>query len=175
MSDYQRATRECAFAELRPELMAAIREHARDAGLDDFESEILICCETLSRRRRAGLANPLADGPDKTYYTAVVVTSGQLIWATGGSRSGATVLSARFSQIEVQDYEAGSFYQFAPDTGLEICGFVAGSAERLQAFIGLGREPAAQRLRQVLYRALYQARYRLRPAIARQAFAPIGV
>ena len=39
------------------------------------------------------------------------------------------------------------------DAGLEIFGFINQSPERVHAFIGLGEEPAAQKLRQTIKNA----------------------
>src|SRR5690349_8316359 len=52
MSEYTRTTRRCAFADLRPELVTAIRHHCATYGLATTEANALICCETASRRDR---------------------------------------------------------------------------------------------------------------------------
>ena len=50
-----RKTRACTLDTLDEELKASIRAHALKYGLADVESDILMCCETLSVRQKTGL------------------------------------------------------------------------------------------------------------------------
>jgi hypothetical protein len=163
MSDYQRSTREITFAQLRPEIHAAIRAHAEQHELGDVEREALICCETVNEKtKKPGLLSKLAGGdPDKVHYVDVIVTARHLIWARSGAKYGASVMSARLRDLEVQDYEKTPTYRLAPDSGLEVRGIFTGQIERAQAFIGLGPEPAAQSFKDQLKQAI--GRYNVTP------------
>ncbi len=157
MGDYQRTTRECAVAALRPELARAIREHAQKHDLGDVEADVLLCCETTSERKKPGWLGKLMGDSDKVLYTGVVVTPRWLIWATSSAKGGPAVLSARLRDIEVKDYEVTPAYKLVEDTGLEVFGLMTGAAERASTFIGLGREPAAHKVRSVLREAVQRA------------------
>jgi hypothetical protein len=168
-SQYERSTRECAFDELQPALAAAIKEHVQDRELGDVLSKVLICCETTSERRRLGRLQALKArlggtyDPDPVHYTGVVVTPSWLIWGTSGEQRGTQILSARLREIEVQDYakELARFKEVAKlgieDTGITIFGVIGGFRERASAFIGLGREEAAEKLKRVLRETIQKA------------------
>lgn len=146
MREYQRATRECSVAELHPELGKAIREYAKKHDLGDIEAEVLICCETISERRKKGLLTRLFGDPDAFHHTAMLLTPVLLIWGTTGARRGTSIVSARLADIEVRDYDSS----LIEDSGLDIFGFLNQSPERAQAFIGLGEGQAAERFRRAL-------------------------
>jgi hypothetical protein len=143
MSDYHRFTRECSFGQLRPELVQAIREYARDhRELGNVEVEVLMCCETTSEKKGAGaLAVLLGDNPDTILYTGMVVTPQWLIWARYGDKSGTRVSSARLQDVQVRAYTS----LLVQDTGLEVSGYIADSKARVRGYIGMGPEPAAQK------------------------------
>ena len=54
MGDYMRSTRECAFGQLRPELVQAIRDYLQKHELGTIDADILICCETTSEKTKRG-------------------------------------------------------------------------------------------------------------------------
>ena len=159
MGDYRRSTRECHFEQLRPEIVAAIRDHVQRYELGDVERKALICCETINEKtKKSGLFGKLAGGdPDPVHYVGVVVTPRYLIWARSGAKYGDAVLSARLQECGVFDYANTPQAKLAPDTGLEVTAMLTGAIEREHSFIGLGPEPAAQNLRQVLKQARQQA------------------
>ena len=159
MGDYRRSTRECTFVQLRPEIVTAIRDHVQQYELGEVEREALICCETTNERtKKPGLFSKMAGGdPDPVHYVGIVVTPRYLIWARNGAKYGTAVLSARLRECEVLDYANTPQAKFVPDTGLEVTAMHTGATERAHSFIGLGPEPAAQNLRQVLKQALQEA------------------
>jgi hypothetical protein len=158
-SEWKRTTRECSFADLRPELVAAIRQFVEKHKLPILESEVLACCETTSESKKAGLAERLMGGGDKVQYTGVLVTPSWLIWAASGDKTGVSVTSARLTDIaEVRDYEDTPFHQLIEDHGLQIYGFRYHGSEREVWFLGLGQEYAAQRFRDVLREAIQNQR-----------------
>lgn len=156
MREYQRTTRECSVAELRPELAKAIREYAVKHDLGDVEAELIICCETTSERLKKGLLSRLFGDPDALHHTAMLLTPGLLIWGTTGDRRGTSIVSARLADIEVRDYDSS----LIEDSGLDIFGFLNQSSERVHAFIGLGEGEAAERFRRALKERVVQSSVR---------------
>jgi len=151
MGDYYRSTRECTFEQLRPELVATIRAYLDQHDLGPIERGILSCCETTSEKKNKGfLARLIGGGPDPVHYTGLLVTPTWLIWAISGPKLGTVVSAARLKDIEVTAFSS----PLIDDTGLEVFGFISGSPERVQAFVGLGAEPAAQRFRATLQAAM---------------------
>ena len=96
-----RKTRACTLDTLDEDLKAAIRAHAAHYGLDDIESGILMCCETLSVRNKTGLF-----GSTRTTLSAVYVTPKWLVWADSNRQGDVTAGTARLSQIDVRDYSS---------------------------------------------------------------------
>ena len=159
MGDYRRSTRECNFDRLQPEIVAALRVHAQRYELGDIEREALICCETTNERiKKPGFFDRLIGGDlDRVHVVGIIVTPRYLLWARSGAKYGVAVLSARLRECEVLDYANTPQAQLVPDTGLEVTAMYTGATHRGQTFIGLGPEPAAQNLRQVLKEAMQQA------------------
>jgi hypothetical protein len=154
MGDYNRSTRECSFGQLKPELLHAIRNYLQDHEMENVEAEILMCCETTSQKKKKGLfAGFLGSDPDPVHYTGMLVTPEWLVWARHGVKYGTVVLSARLKEVEVKEFSS----PLLEDTGLEVFGFVDGSSEKVNAFIGLGSELAARRFREVVEEAAAKA------------------
>ena len=83
MSSYQRSTRICTLAELRPELAEAIRAHAQRRQWKNFESEVAACCETTSERISTGRLDAWLNSSAPTRsYLALLATPDRLIWAS---------------------------------------------------------------------------------------------
>jgi hypothetical protein len=114
--------------------------------LSAIERENSMCCETVSRRIKPGFLSRLFGNSHAIQHTGILLTSEWLIWATTDGKGGASSIAARLSEIRVKDY-ASSLIE---DCGLEIFGFVNQSPKRVQAFVGLGREPAAEQFRLTL-------------------------
>ncbi len=149
MGDYTRTTRECTLDGLQPPLAAAIRSHVKKYELGDIEAAILMCCETISTKKKKGLFRRKAE----VTLTAIIFTPQWLIWAAGKQDEALGVLSARLHDIRVQDYEKSEMYKLMQDTGLNIFGLRTGDGPG-SIFFGLGPEPAAQRFRTMLRDAL---------------------
>lgn len=151
MGDYNRSTRECAFDQMHPDMVKGIREYAQEHQLGDIEASILMCCETISEKKKKGFfASLVSTDPDTIHFTGILVTPTWLIWARSGAKYGTMVSTARLQDIEVKDFTP----QLIEDTGMSIFGFVADSPERVTAFIGLGSEPAAQKFRETVQQAI---------------------
>jgi hypothetical protein len=153
MGDYTRATRECRFAELRPELAAAIRLHIEKYELGASGADGVICCETVSRRKKAGLIGRMFGGTPGDVLSAVFVTPVWFIWVSSDQKLGTTVLSARLTQINVRDYDN----KLVPDFGLDVSGSFTDSPKRIQVFIGLEEGAAGESLRTRLKEVIQQA------------------
>ena len=142
MSDYDRTTRECLASQLRPELLQAIRKYFQEHRLGDVETETIICCETISRRKSASrLASLLKDDLDTTIHTGVLLTPEWLIWVRRGDQSGTLLTAANLKETRVKAY----FSILTKDNGLEISGYTEGSKGRVRGYIGMGPEPATQK------------------------------
>ncbi len=135
MSDYTRTTRECPPAQLKPELLQAIRAYAQQHELGDVEAEARLCCETHSEKKKKGFFASLGGGdPDPAHDTALLLTPNWLIWARSGPKTGVVVSSARLRDANVSAYDS----RLIPDTGLEVASPQVGSPEPVVAFIPLG-------------------------------------
>jgi len=152
MSDYVRFTRECSFGQLRPELVRALREYAQNhRELGNVEVEVLMCCETTSEKKRAGaLAARLGDDPDTILYTGMLVTPQWLVWARFGDKSGISVYSAKLQDVQVRAFAS----RLVKDTGMEVSGYIGDSKGRVRGYIGMGPEPAAQKFREQVQKAI---------------------
>ena len=152
MGEYQRRTRACTLDEMHPELQAAIKAHSERYGLEDVLASAIYCCETVSVREKKKLFGSKTD----VEISGTVLTPKWLIWA-GGKENGETgALSARLQELRVQDYEKTKLYELVADSGLEVYGFPSATGPA-NVFIGLGPEPAAQRLREMLKEAMANA------------------
>ena len=153
MNAYTRSTSECTFADLRPELVTAIRSHVEKYKLGDVESSLLICCETTSTTKKTGL---FTNGSE-TSITGMIVTAQLLIWTNGKKREKPVVRSALLRNIDVQDFENTAMYQVNPDSGMNITGRYTDVTKQGQAFIGLGTDPDGEKFRQMLQHAMQKA------------------
>jgi len=153
MNAYIRSTSECTFADLRPELVTAIRSHVEKYKLGDIESSLLICCETTSTTKKTGI---FTNGSE-TSITGMLVTAQLLIWTNGKKRDKPIVRSALLRNIDAQDFENTAMYQVNPDSGMNITGRYTDVTKQGQAFIGLGTDPDGEKFRQVLQHAIQKA------------------
>jgi hypothetical protein len=142
MSDYNRTTRECSVNQLHPELRQAIQRYFEEHQLGDVETETLLCCETLSEKKNfGGLASLLKDELDTTIHTGMLLTSQWLIWVRKGDTPNTVVNAANLKEIQVKSYAS----MLAQDNGLEIFGYIGDSKGRIQGYVGMGAELAAQK------------------------------
>ena len=150
VGDYLRTTRECTLDGLNPVLVTAVRTHIEKYELNDTVASALMCCETTSTRQKKGLFG----GKTEVILTGIILTPQWLIWATGKTNEVPGVLSARLSEIQVQNYEQSPMYKMVQDSGLNISGLRTSEGGTGTAFIGLGPEPAAQKFRSILKEAM---------------------
>jgi len=160
MSDYIRSTIECSVRQLRPELRRAIDEYFEKHTLGDAETETVLCCETVSERKEPNwFASLMGEKMGPPIYTAVLLTSAQLIWARGMLQSEIKVTGADLKFIRVKPYSS----MFVSDTGLQVSGLVGDSAA-ISGYIGMGPEPATQKFCEEVKQAIA----RINPSSARK-------
>lgn len=150
MGDYVRITRECTLDSMHPALATAIRARIVKYDLEDGEASALICCETTSTKQKKGLFRRKTE----VVLTGIILTPQWLIWAAGEENEAPGVLAARLRDIRIEDYEKSDMYRMIQDTGLNIFGLHTDAHGLGSTFIGLGSEPAAQRLRDLLKDAI---------------------
>ncbi len=142
MSEYIRTTRECSVSQLHPELLQAIQNHFQEHRLGSLEAEMIMCCETISKKQsNSKLASWLSGNPDTTLYTGMLLTSQWLIWVHYGDQSGTRLNAADLKQIRAEVYTS----RLTKDTGLEIAGYIRDAKAHVRGYIGMGAEPAAQK------------------------------
>ena len=82
MSDYRRTTRDCTLDQLRPELAEAVRAYAQRQQWDNFEADVLACCETTAERISTNRLDAWLNGSAAAItYLALIATPQRLIWA----------------------------------------------------------------------------------------------
>ncbi len=154
MSGYIYTTRECSASELQPQLLQAIQDYFQEHAVGNIQSDIVMCCETVSRKKNVGnFISWLDDRPDKTTYTGMVLTANWLIWAHHGDRSGMQVHAASLNEIQAEFYTP----LFSKDAGLRIVGFVGVENARVRGFIGMENNPAAQKFCEEVKEAIIKA------------------
>ena len=144
-----RKTRACTLDTLDEELKAAIRAHGAKYGLDDIESGILMCCETLSVRHKKGLFGGIG-----TTLSAVYVTPKWLVWVDSSGRNDVAAGTAQLKQIDVRDYRSTAQCAITPDQGLNITGRYTDKNKTGITFIVLEADGDGQKFRQILDEAL---------------------
>jgi hypothetical protein len=142
MSDYRRVTRLCQPDQLQPELRRALRDYAGQLKLADFDTDIVMGCETRSERIETGrLASLLEGDPDQVHYTAVLLTSQSLIWARSGDKSETVVASTQLKGL-------GVAVRIEPKRNkivLELNGFFGNARQHLNGALVFSAEPAAEK------------------------------
>jgi hypothetical protein len=104
MSEWKRSTREVAFENLTPEIIAAVQKHIEQYNLGPILSDVLMCIQTDSEKVKRGLF-----GRAETVYTGAIVTPHWLMWATGITKMKTAVLCAQLKDVVIQDYAQTSF------------------------------------------------------------------
>lgn len=152
MNVITRKTRACTIDSLDEELKTAIRAHAIRYGLEDLESDLLMCCETITLHQKKGFL-----GGIRTMLSAVYVTRRWLVWADSSGPHDVAVDTLPLNQIDMHDYRTAAPYAIVPEQGLNITGYYTSRNMTKTAFIVLEAEADGQRFRQVLNQALRNA------------------
>src|SRR5512143_1848217 len=150
MNAQTRTTRECRLDDLREDMVAAVCKHLELYKMGDIESSILICCETISAEKKKGLFN----SGSETTITGTLLTPAWLIVAVKKGSDEPSVISGRLRNLQVHDFEDSAMFKINPDAGLNVTGRYSDVTKQGMVFIGLGPEPAAQKLRQAVREAI---------------------
>ena len=153
MSKTTRKTRACTIETLDEKLRNAIRDHGVHYGLTDVETDILMCCETISVRPKLGFF-----GGIKTTLSAVYVTPKWLVWADSSQVNDAIAGTAQLKYIDVIDYSDTARYSISPDQGLNVTGRYTNKNRTGMTFIVLDSDTSGQKFRNVLQEALLASR-----------------
>jgi len=154
MSNYQRSTRECTPDQLRPELRQALNEYFTTHNLGDLDAENLLCCETTSIKNKNGWLSALLESwlgtvEAPVIYSAILLTAQTLVWARSGN--GPTLATgANLMNIRARIFTS----MLDRDSGLEVSGAIDDSKGLLRGYIGLGPEPASQKLCEEVIQAI---------------------
>ena len=140
-----RKTRVCTFETLDETLRQAIRSHGTEYGLQDLETNVLMCCETLSAWQQKGF-----HGGIRTTLSVVYVTPRWLVWVDG-SHAG----TAQLKHIDVSDSDG---YSISPDQGLHVSGRYTRKNSTGNLFIVLDSEADGRKFRRILQGALLASR-----------------
>lgn len=145
-----RKTRACTVDTLDTGLKSAMRAHGTKFGLEDLESDILMCCETLTIHPGKGLS-----GGINTTLSAVYVTPKWLVWADSSGSTDVAAGTAQLSQIDVRAPQAVSRYAITPDQGFTVMSLNTDeNGTDKMAFIVLEAQGYGQKFRHVLQEAL---------------------
>ena len=154
MSEYIRTTRECSVRELHPEILQAIQDYFQEHKLGHLQSETLLCCETISKKKStAKVASWLNGTPDSTIYTGMLLTSDWLIWVHYGDQSGTRLNAANLNDIRAESYIS----LLTRDAGLKIIGYIDDDNARVHGYIGMGKDLAAQKFCEEVEQAIRKA------------------
>ncbi len=149
--DYCRTTRVCTLDEVRPDLLAAIRQHVAEKLLGDVAAEQLMCVETKTERlaKRGGFGRHDWTASNAAHYTAAIITPTWLIWAMTTSTHGALAFSAQVRQVNVKNAE-----RRASDEGITLIVPTSNAGETSSVFIGLEPGAAKDRFKDILRQAI---------------------
>jgi len=155
MGDYNRSTRELPFETLPPAMSVALKAHIEQYELGDVLSDVLICIEATSEKIKKGLfAGP---GP-KVMKVGVVLTKRWLFEIRAADNESPYARSLRLADIVVENHEKSAFARMMPDTGVHITGQATGATEGGTSFIGLGKDAAGEKFKEMFIRAVQEAK-----------------
>jgi hypothetical protein len=155
MGDYNRSTRELTLDALPPSMSAALMAHIEKYNLGEVLSDVLFCAEANAEKIKKGLfAGP---GP-KVLKTGLVLTKRWLFEVQVADGAAPYARSIRLVDGVVEDYEKSSFQKLIPDTGVNLTGQFTDTTERASSFIGLGRDAAGEKFKQLLIQAVQAAK-----------------
>jgi hypothetical protein len=66
--------------------------------------------------------------------------------------------SVQLNDLVVMDYEKSPFYAKIPDTGVELTGHFADTAENSTSFLGLGKDAAGDKFKKLLIETVQNAK-----------------
>lgn len=151
MGDYNRSSRECKFEDLGQEMVSAVNTHLEKYNLGPILDDTLICIEVTSEKIKKGL---FAGPGGRLVRVGMLLTPRWLVQVIKSDADAAFARSARLEDIVVTDYEKSPFYARIPDNGLEVTGRFTDTTENSSSFIGLGKDAAGEKFKQMILKAV---------------------
>ena len=153
MFEWKRRSIETSFEHLTPDIAAVIDQYIELYNLGPILSDALMFIQTDSEKIKKGLF-----GGAETVQVSAGVTPRWLVWATRGAKGQPVVLSAQLSDVTVQDYAQTPYSKMIPDSGVEVSGIFTNASESASAFIALDDSAAANKFKDILFRAAQDAK-----------------
>lgn len=155
MGDFKRSTKEITLDALPGAMSAALTAHIEKYNLGDVLSDVLLCVEETSEKTKKGLfAGPGA----KVLKVGLVLTKRWLFEIQIADSAAPYACSIRLADVVVEDYEKSPFQKLIPDTGVNLTGQFTDATERASSFIGLGKDAAGEKFKEMLIRAVQDAK-----------------
>ena len=153
MNTTTRRTRACTIETLDEKLRAAIRSHGREFGLQDLETDVLMCCETLSAWQRKGF-----QGGIQTSLSAVYVTPKWLVWVDSSHENDTAAGTAQLRHIDLNDNNPPDRYHAGPEQGFILTARYTDRNRTGPTFIVLDSGVEGKKFRKILHEALSASR-----------------
>jgi hypothetical protein len=155
MGDYNRVSRECKFEDLGQDIVVAVNAHIEKYNLGNILSDALICLEIKSDKTSKGLFAP--PGPKFTQI-GIILTTRWFVQTIKIDKKPLIARSARLEDITVSDYEKNQFFKQFPDNGVEVTGRFTDASESSTSFVGLGKDLAGERIKELIFKAVQDAK-----------------
>lgn len=91
-------------------------------------------------------------------HTGAVITPRWLVWATSGTETETTVLSAQLIDVVVEDYAQTEFAKMIPDSGMNVSGKFTNVSENSTAFIGLDENDTGNKFKETVIKAVQDSK-----------------
>ena len=159
---YERSSQSRTFADLAPDVRAALAARAECDLLPDLESGAISCCETRSKRLfRNGLFSRLTGTAIKDTETlsVTVLTKQHLLILVRGDHHGTSVLSAPLRDMKIGGHPQlpASARDSIIDTGFSVWARWSQFSESGSYHIAVGDDPAGNAFREALRQAIKEA------------------
>ena len=156
MGDYNRSTKEVAFADIPVNVTQSINTYIEKHNLGDILANPVMCIVSTSEKIKKGL---FGGGPGpKLLVQTVILTNRWLILADNVDQNALYIKSLQLRDITVEDYEKSSFYKMIPDTGMNISGIATDTPEKGTLFLPLGKDEAGENFKSALIEAAQNAK-----------------
>ena len=156
MGDYNRSTKEIAFADIPVNVTQSINTYIEKHNLGDILANPVMCIVSTSEKIKKGL---FGGGPGpKLLVQTVILTNRWLILADNVDQNALYIKSLQLRDITVEDYEKSSFYKMIPDTGMNISGIATDTPEKGTLFLPLGKDEAGENFKSALIEAAQNAK-----------------
>ena len=156
MGDYNRSTKEIAFADIPANVTQSINTYIEKHNLGDILANPVMCIVSTSEKIKKGL---FGGGPGpKLLVQTVILTNRWLILADNVDQNALYIKSLQLRDITVEDYEKSSFYKMIPDTGMNISGIATDTPEKGTLFLPLGKDEAGEKFKSALIEITQKAK-----------------